>query len=96
MKQVIVVSLLSTYLFCGDNHKLFLEANQMYINENYNRSIEIYESIIRSDLTNDSTKIVNTKTSKYNTDVYIDECQICKKYKHVKMTKCKMSNIQNV
>ena len=52
MKQVIVVSLLSTYLFCGDNHKLFLEANQMYINENYNRSIEIYESIIRSDLTN--------------------------------------------
>ena len=54
MKQVIVVSLLSTYLFCEDNHELFLEANEMYINENYNRSIEIYESIIRSDLTNSS------------------------------------------
>ena len=54
MKQVIVVSLLSTYLLCEDNHKLFLEANGMYINENYNRSIEIYESIIRSDLLNSS------------------------------------------
>lgn len=34
---------------------------------------------IRSDLTNDSTQIVNTKSSKYNSDVYIDECEICQK-----------------
>ncbi len=34
---------------------------------------------IRSNLTNDSIQIVNTKTSKYNSDVYIDKCEICNK-----------------
>ena len=54
MKKVIVISFLGSYLFCEENNKLFLDANEMYINENYNRSIEIYESIIKNDSTNSS------------------------------------------
>tara|TARA_B100000427_G_C15489450_1_gene586852 strand:+ start:822 stop:1568 length:747 start_codon:yes stop_codon:yes gene_type:complete len=52
MKQSIIILFLSSYLFCEEYHKLFYEANEMYISENYNRSIEIYESIINSDRTN--------------------------------------------
>ena len=53
MKQLIVFVLLSSLAVPYEkNDKLFHEANEMYISENYSGSIEIYESIISSNRAN--------------------------------------------
>jgi len=55
----------------------FLIKDEIFVKEAYR---------IRNDLLKEPDKIVNTQKSRYNSDIYVDHCAICKKtYKQTQL-----------